>query len=432
MTGQPGGNTVKFSRRRRQWLPDVRLAMQNLGARKLRSLLTMLGIIFGVAAVVSMLSIGAGAQQQVLAFIEQLGVRNLIVEAKDVEDTQELYKLRKTSPGLSFKDLRMIRANVADLTSSAPRKSFTPNAIVPKPRQDNPGIYGVAPEYYGIAGLRLVAGRFFDEADNAGRAPVCVLGEGVKTSLFPQKQAVGEYVKINEQWLRVIGILGSQLTVGSELSGIKTKNLNNLIYMPIESVIYRLDENRSRAALRDEIDGIYLQLDRTANISVVGDVVRGILNASHRNENDFSLIVPAELLAEKKRTQRIFEMVMVAIASISLLVGGIGIMNIMLASILERTHEIGVRRAVGATKADVLRQFLVEAVLISFAGGLLGVACGFGMSRLVAMMAGWSTIVTLNSILLAFLVSVSVGLIFGIYPAAKAARLDPVESLRYE
>ncbi len=232
--------------------------------------------------------------------------------------------------------------------------------------------------------------------------------------------------------MRVIGVLGTQLTLGSELSGVKTKDLNNLIYMPIDSVIYRLDENRSRAALSDEIDGIYMQLDRTADISVVGDVVRGILNASHRNENDFSMIVPAELLAEQKRTQRIFEMVMVAIASISLLVGGIGIMNIMLASILERTHEIGVRRAVGARKRDVLRQFLVEAVLISFAGGLLGVACGFGLSRLVAMMAGWSTIVTLNSILLAFLVSVSVGLIFGIYPAAKAARLDPVESLRYE
>jgi putative ABC transport system permease protein len=410
----------------------MRLATQNLGARKLRSLLTMLGIIFGVAAVVSMLSIGAGAQQQVLAFIEQLGVHNLIVEAKDVADMTELRKIRKTSPGLSFKDLRVIRANVANLKSSVPRKSFAPSGILPKPRQDDPGIYGVAPEYFDIAHLRLVAGRFFDNDDNDRRAPVCVLGEGAKANLFPQKQAVGEYLKINEQWLRVIGVLGSQLTAGSELSGVNTKDLNNLIYMPIDSVIYRLDENRTRAALRDEIDGIYLQLDQTANISVVGDVVRGILDASHRNANDFSMIVPAELLAERKRTQKIFEMVMVAIASISLLVGGIGIMNIMLASILERTHDIGVRRAVGARKRDVLRQFLVEAVLISFAGGLVGVAFGFGLSRMVAMMAGWSTIVTLNSILLAFLVSVSVGLIFGIYPAAKAARLDPVEALRYE
>jgi putative ABC transport system permease protein len=422
----------KSSKHGRQWLPDLGLAIQNLRARKLRSLLTMLGIIFGVAAVVSMLSIGAGAQQQVLAFIEQLGVHNLIIEAKEVTDTQELLRIRKTSPGLSFKDLRVIRTNVASLVSSAPRKCFTPTAILPKPRQDNPGVYGVGPEYQGIAGLRALAGRFFDREDNDRRAPVCVLGEGAKANLFPQKQAVGEYVKINEQWLRVIGVLGTQLTLGSELAGIKSKDLNNLIYMPIDSVIYRLDENKSRAALADEIDGVYLQLDKNANIGMVGDIVRGILNTSHRNESDFSMIVPAELLAEKKRTQKIFEMVLVAIASISLLVGGIGIMNIMLASILERTHEIGVRRAVGARKRDVLRQFLVEAVLISFAGGLLGVACGFGISRLVAIMAGWSTIVTLNSILLAFLVSVSVGLIFGIYPAAKAARLDPVESLRYE
>ena len=187
------------------------------------ALLTMLGIIFGVAAVVSMLSIGAGAQQQVLAFIEQLGVHNLIVEAKDVTDMAELRRIRKTSPGLSFKDLRVIRANVANLKSSAPRKSFTPSSILPKPRQDNPGVYGVAPEYYGIAGLRLIAGRFFDKDDNDRRAAVCVLGEGAKANLFPQKQAVGEYLKINEQWLRVIGILGSQLTVGSELFGHQNK-----------------------------------------------------------------------------------------------------------------------------------------------------------------------------------------------------------------
>jgi putative ABC transport system permease protein len=161
-------------------------------------------------------------------------------------------------------------------------------------------------------------------------------------------------------------------------------------------------------------------------------MVRGILNASHRNTPDFSVIVPAELLAEQKRTQRIFEVVMVAIAAISLLVGGIGIMNIMLASILERTHEIGVRRAVGARQADITRQFLIEAVLISFVGGVTGIFFGFGMSRLIALLAGWSTIVTLSSILLAFLVSVSVGLIFGIYPAMKAARLDPVEAIRYE
>jgi putative ABC transport system permease protein len=416
--------------RRRQFLPDWDLALRNLGSRKLRSLLTMLGMIFGVGAVVSMLSIGAGAQQQVLAFIEQMGVRNLIVEAKEIPGTDELLKLRKISPGLSFKDLRVIQANIDGITASAPRKRITPASTFPKSKLDMPVVYGVEPQFREISGLQIVSGRFFSADENDQMTPVCVLGEGAKSNLFSQKEAVGEHLKIHEQWFRVIGVLGSQLAVQNQLAGVKAQDLNNSIYLPINSLIYRMEDRRSY--LKDEIDGILLQLNKNANIGVTADMVRGILNASHRNAGDFSLIVPAELLAEQKRTQRIFEMVMVAIASISLLVGGIGIMNIMLASILERTHEIGVRRAVGARKTDVLRQFLVEAILISFVGGLLGIGCGFGLSRLVAVMAGWSTIVTMNSILLAFIVSVSVGLIFGIYPAAKAARLDPVEALRQD
>jgi putative ABC transport system permease protein len=359
-----------------------------------------------------------------------LGIRNLIVEAKDIPNTDELLKLRKTSPGLSFKDLRVIRANVSSVSASTPRKRITPNSIFPKSRLDMPGVYGVETEFGEIAGLRLAQGRFFTSEENEERAPVCILGEGAKANLFPQKEAVGENIKIHEQWFRIIGIIGSRLTSQGDLSGLKAQDLNNLIYMPINSMIYRLEENQSY--LKDEIDGLYIQLNKQADLGITVDMVRGILNTSHRNANDFNIIVPAELLAEQKRTQRIFEIVMVAIASISLLVGGIGIMNIMLASILERTHEIGVRRAVGASKRDVLRQFLVEAILISFVGGLLGIGCGFGLSRLVAIMAGWSTIITMNSILLAFVVSVSVGLIFGIYPAAKAARLDPVEALRHE
>ncbi|MBN2320137.1 MAG: ABC transporter permease, partial [Acidobacteria bacterium] len=402
---------VAIGRRRRQWLPDLSLALQNLGSRKLRSLLTMMGMIFGVAAVVSMLSIGAGAQQQVLAFIEQLGVRNLIVEAKLITESQDLLAIRKISPGLSFKDLRMIRANIGGLSLSTPRKRLTPTSMLPKPRQDMPGVYGVGPEYLDIARLKVITGRYFFESDNDRMTSVCVLGEGAKANLFPQQEAVGKYIKINDQWFCVIGILGPQLAAPSDLAGLKAQDLNNMIYTPINSLIYRLEERNS--AYRDEIDGIFLQLRKSVDPGVAADVIRSLLNVTHRNANDFSMIVPAELLAEQKRTQRIFEMVMVAIASISLLVGGIGIMNIMLASILERTHEIGVRRAVGACRRDILRQFLVEAIFISFVGGLLGVGCGFGLSRLVAMMAGWSTIVTMNSILLAFLVSVSVGLVFG-------------------
>jgi putative ABC transport system permease protein len=413
-----------------QYLPDFRLGLQNLLLHKLRSLLTMLGMIFGVAAVVAMLSIGAGAQQQVMAFIEQLGVRNLIVEAKEAVAWDELEKTRKLSPGLTFRDHRVIRANVAGITASSPRKRIIPSRMFPKPQREVPVVYGVDPAYQRIAGLRVVAGRFFDSDENERAASICVLGEAARASLFAQENPLDRYVKANDQWLRVIGVVAPQVSLQTDISGVPAQDRNNLIYVPLNSAFFRMEDNRSE--MKDEIDGIYLQLEPQADSIQTAEVVRGILDASHRNAGDFSVIVPAELLAEQRRTQRIFDMVMVAIASISLLVGGIGIMNIMLASILERTREIGVRRAVGARQRDIVRQFLIEAILISFVGGMVGIGFGFGMSGLIAKLAGWTTIVTSASVALAFVVSVSVGLVFGIYPATKAARLDPVEAIRYE
>ena len=413
-----------------RYVPEFRQGLESLLLHKLRTCLTMLGMIFGVAAVVSMLSIGAGAQQQVMAFIEQLGVRNLIVEAKESTDCQAKQKVRQLSPGLSFQDLRTILANTTGVEESTARKRFTPSKMIPKPQQDMPVIYGVTPVYEQIVNLRVGAGRFFDAEEDARAAAVCVLGEGAGANLFGQEEAVGKYVKVNEQWFHVIGVVGPQLSAQTPLAGLPSQDLNNLIYVPLYAAMLRLEDTYSE--IRDEIDGIYLHLDAHADSFLTAEVVRSILNVSHHNAGDFSVIVPAELLAEQRSTQRIFEIVMVAIAAISLLVGGIGIMNIMLAGILERTHEIGVRRAVGARQSDISRQFLVEALLISFVGGVTGIFFGFGISRLIAWLAGWSTIVTLTSILLAFLVSAAVGLVFGIYPAMKAARLDPVEALRYE
>jgi putative ABC transport system permease protein len=413
-----------------QWLPDLAFGLENLASHKLRSLLTMLGMIFGVAAVVAMLSIGAGAQQKVMAFIEQLGVRNLIVEAKEARNEQEFQKVRKNSPGLTLSDYQIIRQNMPSIADATPRKRFTPTKILPKPQQDTPAVYGVEPSYLQIGHLRVTEGRFFDAFDNAAAAPVCVLGAAAKDSLFGASQAVGEYIKLNEMWCHVIGIAGPQLAPESDVSGVRTEDMNNLVYAPLNSVLYRLEDSQSW--MKDEIDGMYLHLASTDTSVTDAEVVRGILNSSHHDAGDFSVIVPAELLAQQKRTEQLFNTVMVAIASISLLVGGIGIMNIMLAAILERTREIGVRRAIGARRWDIIRQFVIEATLISFAGGLLGVVVGFAMSQLIAWLAGWSTVVTISSILLAFVVSISVGLIFGIYPAVKAARLDPVEAIRYE
>jgi putative ABC transport system permease protein len=390
----------------------------------------MLGMIFGVAAVVAMLSIGAGAQQQVMAFIEQLGVRNVIVEARETIDPQAFQKVRQASPGLTFQDFRVIRATLEGVNAATPRKRFAPSKMLPKPQRDMPTVYGVTPSYIPIGNLRLAAGRFFDDGENERAAPVAVLGEGAKASLFGPDEAIGRYVKVNEQWLRVIGVAGPQLSARGETIGVPEQDRNNLIYVPLMTAILRLEDNYSR--FRDEIDGIYLQLEQGMDSVTSAEVIRGVLNASHRNTPDFTVIVPAELLAEQRRTQSVFEVVMVALASISLLVGGIGIMNIMLASVLERTREIGIRRAIGARQRDVVRQFLIETTIISLTGGVAGILLGVGLSQLIGVLAGWSTIVTTTSIVLAFGVSVMIGIVFGLYPAVRASRLDPVMALHYE
>ena len=413
-----------------QWIPDLRLGVQNLLLHRLRSLLTMLGMIFGVAAVVSMLSIGAGARQKVMALIEQMGVHNLIVEAKETTEWQAHQKVRNISPGLTLQDYRVIGDDVDGVLASTPRKRFIPTQTIPKAQQDVPSVYGVKPAYENIANLRLLEGRFFDQGEEGRADPVCVLGMGARSNLFGASDPIGQYVKLDQQWFRVIGIAGPQLSLQTEIAGLPSQDLNNVIYAPLNAVVLRLENTYSD--LRDDIDGIYLNLNEKTDMSAVAQVVRAVLESSHHGAGDYSVIVPAELLAEQKRTERLFNAVMVAIASISLLVGGIGIMNIMLAGILERTREIGLRRAIGARQSDVVRQFVVEAVMISFVGGSFGIVFGFAMSRLIAWLAGWSTIVTPASILLAFFVSISVGLVFGIYPAVKAARLDPVEAIRYE
>ncbi|HTL43786.1 MAG TPA: ABC transporter permease [Vicinamibacterales bacterium] len=413
------------------FLPELRLGLENLRAHKMRSALTMLGMIFGVAAVVAMLSIGAGAQQEVMAFIEQLGVRNLIVEAREAPDNQTLQKVRKLSAGLSFQDVRIIQANLDGIDAASPRKRFTPSKLIPRPvGGDIPVVYGVTPAYQKIANLQVASGRFFDDAETTAAAPVAVVGEAAAATLFGVEDPVGQYLKVNEQWFRVIGVAGPQLTVQSDVAGIPAQDRNNIIYVPLYASIFRLEDGQS--AQKDEIDGIYLQMKPSADVPSAAALMRGVLDVAHRGAGDFTIVSPAELLAEQRRTQRIFEMVMVAIASISLLVGGIGIMNIMLASVLERTREIGVRRAIGARQRDVVRQFLIETTIISLSGGVIGILLGVGLSQLIGVLAGWSTIVTTASIVLAFGVSVAIGIVFGLYPAVRASRLDPVKALHYE
>ncbi len=405
---------------------DVLEAVNNLRAQKLRSLLTAMGIVFGVGSVIGMLAIGAGAREQSLQFIEQLGVRNVLVDSRPATNDQELQQRRRVSPGLTERDVRILQANIDGLEMISPRRSLFPARVVPKPTGPNPILIGVRPAYAVIHNLRLVEGRFLTEEDDTNTAAVCVLGQAAKVSLLGYGPAAGKYVKVNDTWLRVIGVLEEQIVDSS--SG--QADRNGTILVPFNTSMYRFwDVARY---LRDELDGVDLRLKAGADSIEAAKVVTAILQSTHRAAEDFSVTIPAALLEQQKRTQMIFTYVMVAIAAISLLVGGIGIMNIVLATVMERTREIGIRRAIGARRPDIVRQFLIESVLISVGGGLLGIVIGFGLSWLIAYSAGWKTIVTTSSVLVAFGVAAVTGVVFGIYPAMKASRIDPIVALRYE
>jgi putative ABC transport system permease protein len=411
-------------------LPEIYMGLNSLLVHKLRSLLTMLGMIFGVGAVVAMLSITAGAQKDIIASIDLLGVNNILIEAKEAVDRNELQARRQISPGLTFRDFRAISENVPGLSALTPRKRFKPLKVLPKTAQEPPLLIGVEPNYLEIQSLRVVEGRFFGEEENRTSANVCVLGESAKVNLLGYDSAVGKFVKVNDTWLQVVGVLAPQASADTEVEGLEVVNRNNLVIAPLNTVMRRFEDNNSY--LKDEIDGIYIRVKDGTDSVEVASVVSAILTATHKDAGDFTVVVPAGLLEQKRRTLNIFNIVMICIAGISLLVGGIGIMNIMLATVLERTREIGIRRAIGARQADIVRQFLTEAILISMLGGSIGIAFGFMISFFIATLAGWSTVVTTSSMVVAFSVSVGIGLMFGIYPAVQAAKLDPIEAIRYE
>lgn len=410
-------------------VPEIKMGLSSLLVHKLRSLLTMLGMIFGVGAVVAMLSITEGAQKEMMSYIDLLGVNNIIIEAKEAVDRNELQARRAISPGMSFRDFRSITENVQGLEFLTPRKRFKPQKVLPKTGAEPPILIGVLPNYMAINSLRMVEGRFFNDEDNDRSTPVCVLGEAAKVNLLGFDPAVGKFVKINDTWLQVVGVLAAQATADS-VEGLEVASGNNLVIAPLNTVMRRFEDSNSY--LKDEIDGMYIKVKTGTDSIETSNIINAILTATHKDAGDFAITVPAGLLEQKRRTGFIFNIVMICIAGISLLVGGIGIMNIMLATVLERTREIGIRRAIGAKQKDIIRQFLTEAVLISIMGGLLGIIFGVSLAHIIASAAGWSTVVTTGSIAVAFGVSCGIGLVFGIYPAMQAARLDPIEAIRYE
>jgi len=405
----------------------ISVAVSNLGRRKMRSFLTMLGMIFGVGAVIAMLSIGAGAERESLRIIENFGIRNIIIQAKEFK-AEELKQIRTESLGLALRDVDALESVLRPKPRISAKRVVKTFQVISDTGRSDSRVLGVSSSYPGIQNLKLLNGAFFMPFDEDASNQVCVLGITAKQKLFGFGDVIGKRIKVNDQWLTVIGVLADASVDKQEFEGVKVQNPNNDIYIPITTSIKKF----AMDSLENELNEVIVEVSTQADLREQSAAINNLMSTMHRYVDDFSLVIPEKLLEQNQKTQRIFNIVMGAIASISLLVGGIGIMNIMLASVLERTAEIGLRRALGARKRDVRLQFITESLALSLAGGLVGIALGFGISRLVAIFSGWSTIITPQSIALSFGVSSMVGLVFGIYPAIQASNLDPIECLRYE
>ncbi len=401
--------------------------IQSLKHHALRSFLAMLGIIFGVGAVIAMLSIGAGAEREALEIIDAMGLRNVVVKDKRFDRENELSEIRRKSSGLSSRDAQAIREAIPGVVHVVQKIEVEPWKVLSPTGRAKPRVLGVSSEYPALVKVSLREGRFFDRHDEETHAAVCVIGDQVRRELFGFGEALGRPLKVNDQWLTVVGVLAA--SAGKrEVQGVTLEGTTNDVYLPVTTAERRF----ARPPLKSPLDELVVSVAEGNAVQESAAVVAAMLDRLHGGAADYTITVPEALLEQSRRTQRLFDIVMGAIAGISLLVGGIGIMNIMLATVLERTREIGIRRAVGARQADVRNQFVMEAFAVTVTGGLLGIAMGLAIAKGVAFYAGWKTIVTVWSIVLSVGVSAGVGLVFGIYPALRAARLDPVEALHYE
>jgi putative ABC transport system permease protein len=404
-----------------------KMGLENLRSHKLRSFLTTLGVIFGVTAVVSMLSIGEGAKRAAVEQIKLLGTNNIRIRRLDLSPQQLAEAERLQSDGLTFRDGQIIRMNLPQLGGVCPMR-FLDVEVSRGARQSNGRVIGTAVDYARVTNFRPAEGRFLADLDEREAKRVCVIGSDVERELFGQGNAINRRIRIEDAWFTVVGVMQQKHVRKSGQNVIAVRDVNKDIYIPLGTALKRFTD----ADRPDMVDEIAVRVTSEEQVLPMADVLKRMLVRRHHAAKDYEIVIPAELLAQSQRTQRLFNVVMGSIAAISLLVGGIGIMNIMLASVTERTREIGIRRAVGATRADVLSQFLNETVLVSVAGGLMGILLGVIMAKAINLFAGWETVISLAGVAVAFGISAGVGIVFGIYPARKAAELDPIEALRYE
>lgn len=440
------------------YMHDITIAFEAIMSNKLRSILTALGIIFGVAAVITMLAIGKGAQQEILEQIKMVGVNNIVVFplVEDEDDNQgsgeeteeESKKKKKLSKGLSLSDVSAIQSTLSTVKLVSPEVIINNNAYQ-NGMKFQTKLLGVNNHYFEIYNLELEKGAYFDSAQSTQGAAVCVIGANIQSKFFPQSNPVGQYIKFGKNWLKIVGVLERNNIKLSGYQNAGVNVINDNIFVPIKTALLRYQDRSmvnarkvQEAARRrgrsskmknyHQIDKIVVQVKQTEDIQATVEVLSRMMLRRHSDVQDYEITVPELLLKQQQRTKEIFNFVLGAIASISLIVGGIGIMNIMFASVMERIKEIGTRMAIGAKKKDIVVQFLAEAVLISVSGGIIGVILGVIASVLISKFLNIVTIISLFSVVVAFAVSVGVGVIFGYSPAKRASERDPIESLRYE
>lgn len=407
---------------------NLQLAFNGLLQHKFRSFLTMLGIIFGVAAVIAMLSIGEGAKKEALAKYKELGVNNIIVREKDLSE-EDLEEVRtKFSPGLSIADANAIKEIIPSVQEVAPQAEKDVEARF-EDKSAKATIIGITPSFKNILNYSAEKGIFINDDHYKRKLKVCILGASIAKILFPYEDPIDKSIKVEDQWIQVIGVMKNKSLFTETVGELASRDLNSDIYIPLTTYNSRfLRENE----LESEIKQITVRAINSKVLLEVAAVIKNLLNRRHFKNIDYSVIIPFELLKQEEKERRIYNFLIGSIAAISLLVGGIGIMNIMLATIMERTREIGVRRALGAMKKEIMIQFLIEAITLSVTGGIIGVFLGLSISFSISMMTDVTTSVTIFSVFIAFFVSVMVGIVFGFLPAKKAAELNPIDALRYE
>jgi putative ABC transport system permease protein len=440
---------------------NFNIALEALISNRTRSFLTALGIIFGVAAVIAMLAIGNGTQEALEDQMKLVGVNNIVIEPVVEQSEEEISAQRdrkekkKFSPGLRLEDARSIQEVIPEVRKVSP-EIVLDTYIINNGIRRSAKLVGVEPVYFEIFNFELHEGEMFNPYQLEIGAPVCIIGKSIKNRFFPTENAIGKKIKVGPRWLEVIGVLEPRLITESSVSNLGIRDYNMDVYTPLQTVLIRY-ENRELVtqsmimkanAARSEngqettpqtsntnyhqIDRLVVQVEETALLNPVAEIISRLLKRKHYEVVDYQIQIPELLLKQQKRNNELFNYVLGAIAGISLLVGGIGIMNIMLASVLERIREIGLRLSLGAKKSDIVNQFMFESVLISISGGFIGIILGILMAYLVSELAGINTVISFGSIFVSFGVAASIGLIFGIAPARRAASQDPINSLRYE